>query len=176
MMCTLFIRIAFVFLFVITLAANVIADTAGSQTFRLAVPSSSTVTPPLDQVITAIAIDSDQVFAPQTWIVQGNGMEGIVVDFGVQYAFRHTEDPTYKNDASLQVSITSTTGVANWTVNKATDATNVNLNDEEASVQIGSDGVGVANVELNVTFKYDPQRVLAAGPYELTLMSTISAP
>ncbi len=103
-------------------------------------------------------------------------MEGIVVDFGVQYAFRHTDDPTLKNDASLDVAIVSTTGVANWTVNKATDSTNVDLDDEAASVQIASDGVGVANVELNLVFKYDSQRMLASGPYTLTLMSTITLP
>lgn len=175
-MLALFFPVVLALLFVIAFATNSIADTNASQTFRLAVPSSSTVTPPSQQTITATEIDGDLTFAPQTWIVQGNAMEGIVVDFGVQYAFRHTDDPTLKNDALLEVAIASTTGVANWTVNKSSDATNVNLNDEEASVQIASDGVGVANVELSVTFKYDPQRVLASGPYELTLMSTISLP
>ncbi len=162
--------------FSLAMVTSAFAQSSASQRFRVAIPSSSFVTPPVDTEISAEVVEGNQLFAPQIWEIEGNSTSGLVVDFAVEYAFRHVNDPTMKNNASMQVSVLSTNGPANWSLVHASDATDVSQEDEAAYVQVTSDGVGAATVQLDVQFVYDPLVMLAEGSYELVVISSIGSP
>jgi hypothetical protein len=160
-------------LLTLALTAGVFAQTSSSQLYRVAVPSSSTVVPPPNVTINYIENQTNS-FDPQTWTVIGNALGGITVDFRCEYPFRHVNDPTMKNDASLALSIVSNTGNATWSLTKSADQTNINQNDETAVVQVTSNGVGVATVNLAIQFLHDPLNALAEGQYELIVSANIT--
>lgn len=157
-------------------ASNLFAQTA-SQKFTVNVPANISITSPSDVVITHDESDDDQAFAPQTWTVKGNTLAGVNVSFSTDQAFTHTTDSSFKRDAQLGLSLSSSNGPATWTIGTASDTTDyANATpDEVATVAASSDGVGSADFDLAVTFITDTFGSFASGAYETTVTGTVSS-
>lgn len=154
-------------------AAN--AQTTASQKFSVTVPQNISITAPVDAVITHDETESDQTFAAQQWVVRGNALAGVIVNFSTDQAFTNTTDGSFKRDAQLSLGVASNQGPATWTVSQAADATDYANSDELATVQASSDGVGRATFDLGVTFVTDGFGSFAEGDYEMTVTGTVSS-
>ena len=165
----------FAALFVVTLASNAMAQTTGSQKFKVIVPTNISITPPADATITHDQSENNQAFPAQQWVVKGNTLTGVTVSFATGSAFVHTTDNTFKRNASLGLAVASNQGPATWNVTKASDATDYANADGVATVQAESNGVGRATFNLNVSFVTDGFGSFAAGNYESTVVGTVTA-
>lgn len=176
----MFKRICFAMLFA-TVACGletktVHAQTTGTQTFTVTVPTSISITPPNSGVtLTHDTTNNNQVFPPQAWIVRGNVGAGVNVNFTANAPFVHTENASFKRDLQLAVAVGAFQGPATWTVTNATDLTNYTANDETASVSVSSNGPGRANLNLTVSFITDEFGTFADGNYVSTITGTVAA-
>jgi hypothetical protein len=176
----MFKRICFAMLFA-TVACGletktVQAQTTGTQTFTVTVPTSISITPPNSGVtLTHDATDNNQVFPPQAWIVRGNVGAGVNVNFTANAPFVHTENANFKRDLHLAVAVGASQGPAMWNVTEATDETDYAANKQAASVSVSSTGPGRANLNLTVSFITDEFGTFANGDYVSTITGTVAA-
>ena len=119
--------------------------------------------------------NNNQSFPGQLWDVEANSILGATVSFTTNKAFTHTVVPTSVRDARLDLAISSSSALANWTVVVASDQTNYALLDGVAAVQAVSTGPGRATFNLGVTFITTQWDTLAAGDYETVVTGTIAA-
>jgi len=145
-----------------------------SQRFVLSVPGNVQIIAPADILIVHDTMNQDQVFPVQQWEVRGNVVEGVTTTFEVMQPFVHSVDPLETRDAQLDIVIASTLGPANWTLDIPSAATNIGGSVPDAMVQISSDFVGWAWVDLTVTFVDNNFAALMAGTYETTVVGTVT--
>ncbi len=149
-----------------------------SQRFIISVPGNVQIIAPGDILIAHDGMDANQVFPVQQWEVRGNVLNGVTTTFEVMQPFVHSIDPTNFRDVQLDIVIASTLGppITNWTVNVASDITDAfnGPPDNDALVQISSDFVGWAFVDLTVTFVDGSFAGLMAGTYETTVVGTVT--
>ncbi len=145
-----------------------------SQRFVVAVPGNVQIIAPPDILVVHNGGNADEVFPPQLWEVRGNVVNGVTTNFEVMQPFVHSIDPTLMRDARLDIVISSTLGPANWIVSTASDVTDYQNGDNDALVQITSDFVGWAFVDLTVTFRTVAFAQLMAGSYETTVIGTVT--
>ncbi len=155
-------------------AANLSAQQSATQSFVVNVPTKASVVAPSAVSITHDLSDSAQAFPGQFWSINGNTLSGMVVEFSVDQAFTHHTQQLAKSDAELSVRIHETTGPARWTATKSIDATSIADADEHAIVQVTSDSVGSATIDLGVRFLSNAE--LATGAYSTTVFCTVTVP
>jgi len=153
----------------VLLPASALFAQTDSQKFTVTVPANISITAPVDATLSHDDTETDQAFPPQAWLVSGNGSTGVSVTFSTDQAFTHTDNTT-KRDVELGLSVGSTTGpgATAWTVGTSSDTTDYVNSDEIATVQVSSDGVGAASLDLTVTFITGTLGSFASGIYETT--------
>ncbi len=162
-------------LLILSSASTAIAQTSGTQTFKVIVPANISITAPSNVVITHDQTEADQAFPAQQWIVKGNSLAGVNVSFSTNTAFVHKTDSTFKRNAQLGLAVASSVGPATWTVASAADTTDYINSDEVATVAASSNGVGKATFDLTMKFVTDGFGSFAAGDYESTVTGTVTA-
>lgn len=168
-------KIAFVALFVATTAGTAMGQTTASQKFTVTVPSAISITAPANAALTHDQTENDQPFPAQAWIVRGNSLSGVTASFSTTQAFRHTVDTTARRNATLNLGVNTSVGAAAWTVTQATDTTDYATNDGIATVQVSSNGFGLATMNLGVSFVTDGFGTFPAGDYETTVTGTVTS-
>lgn len=168
-------KIALATLFVLSTSTLAMGQTTDTQKFTVIVPSAISITAPDNATITHDESENDQFFPAQAWVVKGNTLAGVTASFSTGTAFIHTTDSTAKRDAGLGLIVASSVGPANWTVTEASDQTDYAQNDNVATVQVASNGYGLANMDLNVSFITDGFGTFPAGNYETTVTGTVTA-
>ena len=171
----MFKKFAIVAVLTVFSANFAMAQTSGSQKFRVVVPTSISITAPNEVEINHDESDNDQSFDPQQWIVKANVTQGVNVSFATTTPFTHTTLPQFKRDARLGLSTASSIGPAEWEVTQETDQTDYANDDGVALVTAVSNGVGRATFNLAVQFITDDYGTFAAGTYESTVVGTVSA-
>jgi hypothetical protein len=162
-------------LLVVSSASTAMAQTTGTQKFKVIVPTNVQITAPSNVVITHDQTEADQSFPAQQWIVRGNTLAGCSVSFSTNTAFIHTVDTSFKRDAQLGLALNTKTGPATWTVSQASDTTNYVGSDEVATVVASSNGVGRGTFDLSMKFVTNGFGSFAAGDYETTVTGTVTA-
>jgi len=163
---------------VLTIGSSTMAmaqDATDSQKFRVRVPTTISITAPVDAQIDHDETDNDLSFPNQQWVVKANVLSGVMVAFEAQSPFTHTVDPTFQRDAKLTLSLGGTQGPADWTITQATDTTDYANASPTAVVTASSSGVGRASLDLAVQFITDNYGTFAAGDYESTVVGTVTA-
>jgi hypothetical protein len=145
-----------------------------TQRFVVAVPRNVLITAPADILIVHDETNADQVFPPQQWYVRGNVITGVTTTFDVTQPFTHSFVPATYRDARIDLAIASTLGPAVWTVGTASDQTNYGAGDNTATVQIASNFVGHAFVDLTVTFLTVDFSQVLAGDYDTFVVGTVT--
>jgi hypothetical protein len=136
---------------------------------------SLTITAPVASVkLSHSGSDGDLTFADQRWDVKANANNGATVIFSTERAFTHTADSSFQRDASLRLSLASSSGPAKWKLVVASDQTHYAARDGVAAVQAVSDRNGRAEFDLTVTFVTDAYDTLAEGDYALTVTGTLT--
>jgi hypothetical protein len=156
-------------------SVNVNAQTTDTQKFTVTVPGAISITAPVNANLTHDETENDQIFPPQAWVVKGNSLAGVTASFSTATAFTHTVDATAKRDAGLALSVNSSVGSAAWTINQASDTTDYATNDGVATVQVSSNGFGIATMDLAVSFITDGFGSFPSGDYETTVTGTVTA-
>lgn len=169
----LFTVVTILLLFSKTLFSQGLEDS--SQSYLVKTPSRISIVAPAKVVVTHDESNNDQDFPAQKWKVAGNVLEGVNVTFTTRRAFRNNADHTLKQDAKIALSVNSNTGPATWTVTQATDQTDHANDDERATVQASSNGVGAADFDLTVTFITGEFDTIASGNYTTKIVGTVSA-
>lgn len=157
------------------LASEGFAQTTDSQKFTVTVPANISIVAPVDAAITHDETDANQAFPAQAWQVVGNSLSGVSVSFATANAFVHATDPTYKQDARLGLSVTTTSGPGTWTVGQPQDTTDHANNDSIATVSASSNGTASATFALAVSFITGTYGSFPAGNYETTVTGTVTA-
>lgn len=147
----------------------------GSQGFNVVVPQSLSITAPTAVSLTHDQTNNPQAFPDQSWVVRGNVRNGVTVTFATSSPFVHSDDPTFKRNARLDLAVGSFQGPAEWQIDTASDSTDIANNDNVAQVAASSNGVGRANLNLKVTFVTEDFSLFAAGDYITTVTGTIAA-
>jgi hypothetical protein len=162
-----------------TFATNVqttSAQTTGTQTFTVVVPTSISITPPNNAVqLTHDLSDNPQEFPPQAWVVRGNLRNGVNVAFTAGSPFVHTTDANSKRDLKLDIAVGSSQGPAAWTVGTASASTNYLAGTDTATVTVSSNNAGRASLNLLVSFITDDFGTFINGDYVSTITGTIAA-
>lgn len=156
-------------------SANVNAATTGTQKFTVTVPGAISITAPVNTTLTHDETENDQIFPAQAWTVKGNSLAGVTASFSTGTAFTHTVDSTAMRDAALGLAVNTSVGSANWNVTQASDTTDYSTNDGVATVQVSSNGFGVATMDLSVSFITDGFGSFPSGDYETTVTGTVTA-
>ena len=164
----------------LAIAALLVATTANAATtdtqkFTVTVPGAISITAPVNTSLTHDETENDQVFPAQAWTVKGNSLAGVTASFATAQAFTHTVDATAKRDAALGLAVNSSVGSANWNVTQAADQTDYANNNGVATVQVSSNGFGVATMDLSVSFITDGFGSFPSGDYETTVTGTVTA-
>lgn len=146
-----------------------------TQSFKVIVPQSVTITAPAAVEITHDQTDNLQAFPTQIWTVRGNGLAGVNVTFETQQPFTHATDNSFKRNAKIDLAVGTKQGPADWTISKATDTSDYATNKNKASVAASSNGVGRAQFNINVSFVTDSFGTFAAGDYLTTVVGTVTA-
>ncbi len=145
-----------------------------TQRFVVAVPRNVLITAPADILIVHDETDNDQVFPPQQWYVRGNVITGVTTTFTVTQPFTHSFVPATYRDAQIDLAIASTLGPAVWSVGTASDVTNYGGGDNSATVQISSNFVGHAFVDITVRFLTVAFSQVLAGDYDTFVVGTVT--
>lgn len=161
----------------VTLVVSAQAAQTAQQKFKVTVPTNISITAPTDASIVHDETDKDQAFPAQGWIVKGNTLAGLSVSFETQTPFIHTTNGTSKRNASLALAYDSTSaqGGATWQITKPNDVTDYAADDNVASVQAKSNGVGRVTFNLTVGFVTDTFGSFPAGDYVTTVTGTVTA-
>lgn len=116
-------------------------------------------------------------FAPQTFSILCNDADGATVSFSTVAGFTHSVLPLVTRDIQLNLAIDSADSGAGWTVDTASDQTDIGLvvPDLIAEVQASSSAPGNAELELTVLFDSGSLSTLIPGTYCATVYGTISA-
>jgi hypothetical protein len=150
------------------------AQTTGTQGFKVVVPENISIAAPAAVQITHDQSNNPQAFPAQSWVVKGNVRNGVTVEFSTGSAFVHTQDPTYKRNAKLDLAVGTTQGPASWSLVTASSTTNY-TNNTNALVKASSNKPGRANLDLTVTFLTENYDEFAAGDYTTTITGTVTA-
>lgn len=166
--------------FAATLAAfviltNVLLADNKSQNFTVNVPSSVSIVAPAAVSLTHDQSDNPQAFPAQAWVVRGNTLAGVTVNFTTSQPFTHATDSSFKRNARLELALGAVQGPAAWQVITAADQTDYVANDNVADVSAQSNGVGRANLNLTVKFITEEFGVFAAGSYTTIVTGTVAA-
>jgi hypothetical protein len=152
------------------------AQTTGSQTFTVVVPTSISITPPSNAVqLNHDQTDNPQVFPAQAWLVRGNVRAGVNVSFTAGSPFVNTTDANSKRDLKLDVAVGSSQGPASWNVEVPTATTNFTTGSDTATVTVRSNNAGRASLNLSVSFITNDFGTFANGDYVSTITGTIAA-
>jgi hypothetical protein len=151
------------------------AQTSGTQTFTVNVPTAVSIVAPSAATITHDQTDNNNAFPSQTWVVKGNAVNGVNVKFATATPFTHATIPSMKRDTKLDLAVGTTAGPAAWTVTTASDISNHLSGDNVAEVIATSNGVGRANMNLTVSFVTGAFGEFAAGAYSTTVTGTVAA-
>lgn len=159
--------------FVLSQSASVQAQVTDSETFRVTVPSTLSITAPSD-LVSQIHDETDnpQDFPVQRWLVTANNTAGAIAVFETDHAFTHVVDDSFKRDAL--VTLAKASGDA-WSVTKASAQTAYGSSDEVVTVTAESSAPGAASFDLGVSMIEETFTDLAAGDYELTVVGTLTA-
>ncbi|QEG43261.1 hypothetical protein [Roseimaritima ulvae] len=116
-------------------------------------------------------------FAPQTFSILCNDADGATVTFSTLAGFTHNVLPLVTRDIQLNLAISSADAGSGWTVDTASDQTDLSLitPDLVAEVQASSSAPGNAELELTVVFDTGSLSTLVPGTYCATVYGTISA-
>jgi hypothetical protein len=145
-----------------------------TQRFVVAVPRNVLITAPADILIVHDETNADQVFPPQQWYVRGNVITGVTTTFDVTQPFTHSFVPGTYRDARIDLAIASTLGPGIWNVDIGTDATDYAAGDNTATVQVSSNMVGHAFVDLTVTFITVAFAEVLQGDYDTFVVGTVT--
>jgi hypothetical protein len=162
---------------------SAMAQTTDSQKFTVTVPSTLSITGPVDQSLTHDTTNNNQVFAPggvtaNHWQVLCNAGAGATVNLATSTPFTHTTNNTYKRDAKLDLAVSSSDNngaTAIWSTTTASDQTNYVGADNNASVQAHSAMPGKGTLALTVTFITNNYSTLLQGDYQIDVVGTITA-
>ncbi|MCA9066828.1 MAG: hypothetical protein KDA96_27365 [Planctomycetaceae bacterium] len=172
------------FIVVLLFAGAVHAQTTDSQTFTVTVPSSLSISAPADLSLTHDTTNNDQVFVPgadpaRHWAVLCNSAAGASVQLTAQSPFVHATDSSYKRDAALSLSVSSSDntggGAAIWSVGTSSAATDYAGGTNTATVTASSAQPGKATLALTVTFVTNNYGTLLQGDYVTDVVGTITA-
>jgi len=154
---------------------TVFGQTTGTQTLKVIVPTSISISAPSAATINHDETNLAQSFPAQQWVVKGNAKSGVNVTFSTGTAFVNKDDATQKRDAKLTLALGDTAGPGAWTLGNATDTTDYLNNDGIAQVSASSNGVGRANLNLTVQFQTVEYGLFAAGEYSTVITGTVAA-
>ncbi len=146
-----------------------------NQNFTVSVPERLAITAPSAQTITHDETDDPQAFTAQSWLVEGNAINGVSVTFATATAFQNTTDISIERNVQLDLALGSVAGPATWSIDTATDTTDYSTSDGIAQVAASSDGAGTANLLVTVTFITETFGLFAAGDYTTTVTGTVTA-
>ena len=155
--------------------AQVLDPLTAQQTFEVTVLNSVALIAPPAAAITHDTSDNDQVFPVQNWIAQTTGLTGANVTLEAQGPFVNVLDANFQRDIRMDLAITSTDPLANWTVTSPTDQTAYASGVQTATVAAQSSGAGLGQLGLTVTFVETDFSSLGAGAYVTTVEGTITA-
>lgn len=172
---TMNLKYALAVLLLASSASTAMAQSTASQRFTVTVPSAISITAPANASLTHDETENNQFFPAQNWIVRGNSLAGVTVSFSTGSAFQHTTDVNARRDASLGLTVNSSVGSAAWVVNQGSDTTDHANNDGIATVQVSSNGFGLANLDVTVGFITNEFGSFPAGDYETTVTGTVTA-
>jgi len=154
---------------------SVEAETTARQSFRVHVTPRLSISAPPAGAHAELLPDQTQVqIAPQAWDIAANSQAGATVQFATEQSFHNLDDDSIRRDAQLQVSITSQSSSAAWTVTQAQATTAYQVGHESATVQVRSIKPGSAVLELTVTFLQGDAVVTPGGDYVTTVVGTIT--
>lgn len=146
-----------------------------SQSFRVTVPASAQVVAPPAAAILHDLATAAQHFPLQTWSLQTNSPSGLVAEFSVNESFVNASDHAVKSDAELSIRVAATKGPGRWTTTQYLDHTSHAVGDNDAVVQVTSNAMGNADIELQVRFLNETIE-LPVGEYFTTVYCTLSMP
>ena len=162
---------------VVLIPSDTARSASDSQQFRVNVPVRLSIAAPLTDQVRGYpgTGTANVIYAPQTWQARSNSSLGANVTLETATAFRHVTASTSKRNARLDLSLAGSTGPATWTVNTATATTNYAAGNEQARVQLSSNGTGGTTFNLLVTFITGAPGSLQEGDYTTTVVGTITA-
>ena len=102
------------------------------------------------------------------------GFDPATQRLNVTQPFTHSFVPATYRDARIDLAIASTLGPAVWNVDVGTDVTNYAAGDNTARVQVSSNFVGHAYVDLTVSFITVAFPQVLAGDYDTFVLGTVS--
>ena len=146
-----------------------------TQVFEVTVLNSMTLIAPPAAAIVHDTSDNDQVFPVQNWIAQTTGLTGATVTLEAQGPFVNVLNSNFQRDVRLDLAITSSDALANWTVTSSTDQTDYAGGTQTATVAAQSTGAGLGQLGLTVSFVETDYSSLGAGAYTTTVEGTITA-
>ncbi len=116
-------------------------------------------------------------FAPQAFSAVCNDGDGGTVTFGTITGFVHNTLPLVIRDVKLDLSIATSDTDAGWTVDVATDQSDIKnlVPDLTAQVQASSSAAGNAELQLLVSMDSGSVSTLVPGTYSTTIYATITA-
>ena len=146
-----------------------------TEIFTVTVLNSVSLIAPPAAAIVHDTSDNDQVFPVQNWIAQTSGLTGATVTLEAQGPFVNVLDSNFQRDIRMDLAITTTDPIANWTVTSSSDQTDYSNNVQTATVAAQSEGAGLGQLGLTVTFVETDYSSLGAGAYTTTVAGTITA-
>jgi len=167
-LCALFCLVALSF-------SDTVFGQTDSQTLRVQVPTRISIEAPAAVKIRHDETDNDQVFPGQLWSVKANNPAGVSISFSTNKPFTHKELPEFMRDAKINLSVDSSEGPATWNITQSSDVTNYQAADPIATVSATSNGVGIATMNLEVTFITDNFGTFVEGRYITKVTGTVTA-
>lgn len=116
----------------------------------------------------------DIVFDNSVWLARCTARPGCTVTFETDHAFQHTIHPQQKRDAAIEFRRVFASFGGGWTIDKASDQTDYQSGDEQASIQLSSRRTGLAFILMRIRFITGDPQTLAGGKYRMTVIGTIT--
>ncbi|MEP3478054.1 MAG: hypothetical protein ABJZ55_02290 [Fuerstiella sp.] len=116
----------------------------------------------------------DIVFDNSVWLAQCTSNRGCTVTFETDHAFQHTIHTQQKRDAAIEFRRVFGSFGSGWTIDQASDQTDYQSGNEQASIQVSSRSSGLAFLLLRIRFITGDPQTLAGGRYRMTVIGTIT--
>lgn len=116
----------------------------------------------------------DIIFDNSVWLAQCTSTRGCTVTFETDHAFQNTIHTQQRRDAAIEFRQVFGSFGAAWTIDQASDQTDYQSGDEQASIQASSRNSGLAFLLLRIRFITGDPQTLAGGSYRMTVIGTIT--
>ncbi|TWT76444.1 hypothetical protein CA13_69380 [Planctomycetes bacterium CA13] len=152
------------------------AQHIGSQNFKMRVPQRTCVSSPATISIDSVDSATDISFPQQSWSVSSNLAEGISVLFMLEKPFSMIGNQDIQADGEISVQLDASNGPATWSISEPTAATDIDLGDQNAAVQVIASHQGEADLSVHVRMLAEQSAFVVAGTYEAVLTCTVTTP